>query len=162
MSSGRFALAASCIALSAVTNVTSADARPCPVFGEYPCADQTKCIEDLKASAPWVIEGKIVGIEKTGEQTECDEGIGRRALCSQIDRPEKIKLSELKVLRGNYQPIEDDQTIVQKDVCFSGPIASIMNDRPELSMVGRRVIFYGSNRDKPPFVTGFYYVEIAR
>jgi hypothetical protein len=129
-------------------------------LGEYPCAEPSKCIEHLKDSAEWVIEARISSIESTGKQTEC-ESIDGAQHCSSIDSPELIKLSDVQVKRGDFQmEAGKSATISRKDICFSGPLSQVMNDRPELKMAGGRVRFFGDNRNVPPFVrSGFYYVE---
>jgi hypothetical protein len=153
------------IAMSLTLPATALSARPCTYFGEYPCPDKSKCIERLKDTAGWVIEATISGIEKAGKQTECEEPkFGGPPPCNSVDSPEKIKLSQVRAIRGNFQMEEGGSaTTVRKDVCFSGPLADVMNPRPELKMVGERVRFYGDNQDVPPFLKkGFYYVELVK
>jgi hypothetical protein len=151
-------------AMSLALPMAAVSARPCSYIGEYPCADESRCIEHLKDSAAWVIETTISGVEKAGKQTECEEPLSDMPpLCASVDSPEKINLTDVRVLRGDFRLIGNSTTIDRKDICFSGPLAEVMNPRPELKMVGERVRFYGDNRDVPPFVKrGFYYVELAK
>ena len=153
-----------CVGIAiALASASTVRARPCSYLGEYPCAYKSKCIENLKDSADWVLDGNIASVEGTGKQTECEHVPmfdGSRP-CSQVDSAEKIKLSDVRVIRGDFQ-VEEGKiaTISRKDICFSGPLAEVMNRRPELEMRGQRVRFYGDNRDTPPFLTkGFYYIE---
>jgi hypothetical protein len=128
------------IAMLPALPTAAVSARPCSYIGEYPCADESKCIEHLKDSAGWVIETTISGVEKTGKQTECEEPLsGGPPPCASVDSPEKINLTEVRVLRGDFRLIGNSATIDRKDICFFGPLAKVMNPRPELKMVGERV-----------------------
>jgi hypothetical protein len=142
-----------------------AHTRPCSHFGAYPCPDMEKCTSDLKETAEWVIEGTIVGIEPAGKQTECEHsGTSGPPICSDINRPELIHMTGVHVVRGTFRAeLDNTTTISRKDICFGGPIAKVMNQRPELGMTGKKVVFYGDDSERAPFLKkGFFFVEVKK
>ena len=127
------------------------------VFAHHSCPDLgCGSVQSCKDSASWVLQGTVTDIVSNGSHQECETGPGG-PLCGTVVEPETMVLSNAKVNKGTFAIGGDGITkVTRKDRCFSGPL-SVMNTKPELSYIGRRVLVFG-NDDTGGFLRPGYFV----
>lgn len=136
-----------------------AQAAPCPSIHLEP--------KDVGKLADWIIEGRVTEVRKTGTFRDCErvpsQQPGGELYCADVDKPETIVLDGTSVVQdskgkfGTASRLE----LSRMSHCFSGKLAPVMNAKPELKAIGKRVRFYGREYEAPPFVQpGYFWIEI--
>lgn len=137
---------------------SAVQATPCPGLYLEP--------ENVGKFADWIIEGKVTEVRKTGTFRDCDRVAGE-IYCADVNKPEIISLDKTNVIQdktGQFDtahPVE----ISRMAHCLSSPLSKVMNAKPELNALGKRVRFYGRTHMAPPFFQpplkpGYYWIEM--
>lgn len=137
---------------------SAVQATPCPGLYIEP--------ENAGNFADWIIEGKVTEVRKTETFRDCDR-VGGVIYCADVDKPEVISLDNTNIIQDKTGQFDTSHSVEVSRMahCLSSPLSKVMNAKPELNAVGKRVRFYGRTLMAPPFFQpqlkpGYYWIEM--
>jgi hypothetical protein len=131
-----------------------------------PCPGLYLAPEKVGEFADWIVEGKVTEVRKAGTFKACDRVLDV-IHCADIDKPEIVSLDNINIVQDKKGQFDSAQSaeVSRMAHCFSSPLSRVMNAKPELNALGKRVRFYGRTDMAPPFFEpqlkpGYFWIEI--
>jgi hypothetical protein len=97
------------------------------------------------------VEATLLDVVRTGSHEECETFAGGPR-CGVVDDPEILILTDMQVKKGKFNVGQKGSGVTsRKDSCLAG-VLMLMNGKPELRSLGKRIRIYGNNVSIAPYV----------